>query len=179
MQIEETALAGCFKLTPTKHIDHRGNFIKWFSREAFDRANLCSDWAEVYGSVSRRGVIRGLHFQSPPADHAKLVYCLGGRAIDVVLDLRSALASYGEHIKIELSGDSPLAVYVPAGCAHGFLALEDNTLMFYQVSSDHTQALDSGIRWDSAEIDWPIVTPTVSPRDEALPRLADFVSPFR
>ena len=179
MQIQETSIPGCFTITAPKHIDSRGHFVKWFSRDVFGGSGLVINWAEVYGSVSKRGVIRGLHFQHPPAEHEKLVYCLGGRALDVVLDLRSGSASYGKHTQIELSSDNPIAVYVPVGCAHGFLAQEDQTIMFYQVSSRHNPALDSGIRWNSAGIDWPDIEPIISQRDEALPRFEDFISPFR
>lgn len=178
MQIDATSIPDCYTITASKHVDVRGYFVKWFSRDAFVSAGLVSDWAEVYGSVSKRGAIRGLHFQRPPAEHAKLVYCLGGQALDVVLDLRLGSASYGKHIKVELSSESPRAIYVPAGCAHGFLAQVDQTLMFYQVSSIHAPLLDSGIRWDSAGIDWPTSSPIVSQRDQALPCLSDFVSPF-
>jgi len=123
-------------------------------------------------------VIRGLHFQKPPADHAKIVYCLEGSALDVVLDLRSSSASFGQHIKVKLSRESPIAIYIPSGCAHGFLAQADHTLMFYQVSTGYVPALDSGIRWNSAGIDWPTDTPIVSTRDQTLPCLAEFISPF-
>ncbi len=178
MLIQETAIAGCFTLRAAKHHDARGLFTKWFSKNAFADAGLCSEWAEVYASESHLGVIRGLHFQLPPADHFKLVYCLAGRAIDVVLDLRCGSPSFGEHIRISLSAEEPVSVYVPSGCAHGFCAELDHTLMLYQVSSVHAPSLDSGIRWDSAGIEWPTDTPIVSPRDAALPKLLDFESPF-
>jgi len=178
MQIENTQIPGCFVISLRKQNDSRGHFVKWFSRHAFDEAGLVNDWAEVYGSVSQRGVIRGLHFQSPPEGHAKLVYCLSGHALDVVLDLRQRSVSFGKHIKIELSGASPLAVYVPLGCAHGFLAQADQTLMFYQVSSGYAPEFENGIRWDSAGIDWPTRAPIISSRDHELPHLANFVSPF-
>jgi len=178
MLIQETAIAGCFTLTAAKHHDTRGHFAKWFSKDAFAKAGLCSSWAEVYASESHRGVIRGLHFQQPPADHVKLVYCLSGRAIDVVLDLRYGSPSFGEHIKLSLSAEEPVSVYVPSGCAHGFYAEVDHTLMLYQVSSGHAPSLESGIRWDSAGIKWPTDTPIVSARDRALPELYTFDSPF-
>jgi dTDP-4-dehydrorhamnose 3,5-epimerase len=178
MLIQETAIAGCFTLTAAKHHDTRGHFTKWFSKDAFAKTGLCSAWAEVYASESHRGVIRGLHFQQPPADHVKLVYCLAGRAIDVVLDLRCGSPSFGEHIMISLSAEEPVSVYVPSGCAHGFYAELDHTLMLYQVSSGHTPSLDSGIRWDSAGIEWPTDTPIVSTRDRALPEFCTFDSPF-
>jgi dTDP-4-dehydrorhamnose 3,5-epimerase len=176
--IQETAIAGCFTLKAAKHHDARGHFTKWFTKDAFANAGLCSEWHEVYSSESRRGVIRGLHFQQPPADHFKLVHCLSGRAIDVVLDLRYGSPSFGEHIKISLSPEEPKSVYIPKGCAHGFYAELDHTLMLYQVSSCHKPSLDSGIRWDSAGIKWPTDTPIVSSRDAELPKLLDFESPF-
>jgi dTDP-4-dehydrorhamnose 3,5-epimerase len=178
MKIETTSIPGCYTITLPIHFDSRGHFVKWFSCEKFNEFGLTSKWAEVYGSVSHRGVIRGLHFQKPPCEHAKLVYCLGGSALDVVLDLRLGSRSYGEHVRIELSSEKAVAVYIPAGCAHGFLAQADKTFMFYQVSSCHAPALDAGIRWDSAGIEWPTTSPIVSRRDRTLTRFADFVSPF-
>ncbi len=178
MVIQETALPGCFKLALAKQVDRRGHFIKWFNKDAFINAGLCSEWAEVYGSQSHRGVVRGLHFQRPPADHAKLVCCLAGRAIDVVLDLRRSSPSFGRHIKVGLSADEPTAVYIPTGCAHGFFAEVDNTFMQYQVSSSHSSSLDDGIRWDSAGILWPTDEPIISLRDQTFQKLDEFVSPF-
>jgi dTDP-4-dehydrorhamnose 3,5-epimerase len=177
--IHETAIAGCFTLRATKHPDRRGQFVKWFSKEAFAEAGLCIEWAEVFSSESHRGVIRGLHYQRPPADHVKLVYCLAGRAVDVVLDLRRGSPSFGQHITVNLSSENPVAVYVPSGCAHGFYAETDNTLMLYQASFGHAPALDSGIRWDSAGINWPTLTPIVSDRDAELPALSDLDTPFQ
>lgn len=178
MQIKETIIQGCFTITPFKHTDGRGSFVKWFNRESFADAGLCSDWFEVYGSESKRGVVRGLHFQAPPFDHAKLVYCLAGGALDVVVDLRRSSNSFGNHLQLELNADRPICVYIPPGCAHGFLALADPTLMFYQVSSSHAPTLDCGIRWDSVGINWPVDTPIISERDATLPRFVDFISPF-
>ena len=97
---------------------------------------------------------------------------------DVVLDVRAGSPTFGAHITIDLNADEARAVFIPAGCAHGFCALEDETLMLYKVGSMHSPTHDSGIRWDSAGIHWPIEAPIVSSRDQALPTLNGFISPF-
>jgi dTDP-4-dehydrorhamnose 3,5-epimerase len=179
MKITETGINGCYVLSPFTQHDDRGHFIKWFSSKSYEAAGLCTEWMEVYGSISKSGVIRGLHFQPPPVDHAKVVYCLAGKAFDVVVDLRCNSRSFGEHIQLELNADKPTAVYIPPGCAHGFLSLADETLIFYQVSSNHAPTLEAGVRWDSVGINWPIKTPIISKRDANLPKFVDFDSPFR
>lgn len=179
MQLQETLLPGCFILEPPTHRDQRGHFVKWFNSDVFSKLGLCVNWAEVYASVSTSGVVRGLHFQVPPFDHAKLVFCLSGRALDVVLDLRRGSQTYGKHIQVRLSSDQARALYVPSGCAHGFLSEVDQTLMVYQVSSPYSPRFDSGVRWDSAGIDWPVQDAVVSERDAALPGFDEFDSPFR
>ena len=161
------------------HQDERGHFTKWFQTDAFRALGLPTQWAEDYTSVSKNGVIRGLHFQTPPFEHDKLVICLQGRAFDVVLDVRLGSPTWGEHLAFDLSADKPCAVFIPAGCAHGFCALEDNTILLYKVGSIHAPQHDSGIRWDSAEIVWPIKTPIVSKRDQALLELSEFNTPFQ
>jgi dTDP-4-dehydrorhamnose 3,5-epimerase len=124
-------------------------------------------------------VLRGLHFQTPPHEHAKLVTCILGRVWDVALDLRQASPTYGQHFSIELGQQEPCALYLPPGFAHGYLALEEPATMVYCVASEYAPNHDAGIRWDSAGIPWPIGSPPiVSPRDDALPAFKDFHSPF-
>jgi dTDP-4-dehydrorhamnose 3,5-epimerase len=176
---EPTAIPGCTRLRLVRHEDARGDFVKILRRDEYAAAGLDPTVAELYWSTSRRGVVRGLHFQSPPHEHAKTVSVLRGAAHDVVVDLRAGSPAYGEVVVLELRGEEPSAVHVPAGCAHGFQALTDDTVVAYLVGTEHAPSHDHGIRWDSVGVDWPIADAIVSERDAAFPTFADFVSPFR
>lgn len=178
MKIVESALPGCFELTPDVSSDDRGSFAKVFQRDDFAAAGLAGNFAECFQSVSRKGAVRGLHFQSPPADHDKLVYCAAGEIFDAVVDLRCDSPAYGRHAAFRLEGRRCNALYIPRGLAHGFQALSDEAVVVYLVTSTHSPRHDEGIRWDSAGIPWPIPHPVVSARDAALVPLADFKSPF-
>jgi dTDP-4-dehydrorhamnose 3,5-epimerase len=176
---EPTAIPGCKRLRLVRHEDARGDFVKVLRRDEYAAAGLDPTVAELYWSTSRRGVVRGLHFQSPPHDHAKTVSVLRGAAHDVVVDLRVGSPAYGTAVELQLDAADPAAVHVPAGCAHGFQSLADDTVVAYLVGTEHAPSHDDGIRWDSAGVDWPIADAVVSERDAAFPALADFDSPFR
>lgn len=171
-------LPGCHLLEPRVFRDARGTFVKPFVRSAFEAQGLRTDFVEQYHSTSVPGVIRGMHFQHPPHAHAKLVYCAAGAVRDVILDLRSGSPTRGQHRVIELSAASGYAVYMPAGIAHGFVALSEPALMVYNVTSEYAPEHDDGVRWDSFGCDWAVQDPMVSARDRAFATLADFRSPF-
>lgn len=176
--LRETGLAGCYEILPRRISDARGIFIKTFHAPAFRELGLEAGFVEEYYTTSRHGVLRGLHFQIPPADHAKLVYCIAGSVLDAVVDLRTDSGSYGKHVTLELSDSRHNILFIPRGFAHGFFALSDCT-MVYKVTSVHSPEHDRGIRWDSAGIAWPGIEPIVSDRDRTFARLAEFESPFR
>ena len=133
----------------------------------------------LFWSSSAKGVIRGLHFQAPPYDHAKLVACVAGAIWDVTVDLRRTSPTYGRHVARELTAENGVQLYLPRGMAHGFLALSEGAVVSYAVESAHHPAADRGLRWDSCGIPWPLDgTPTISARDAAFPGLAAFESPF-
>lgn len=178
MEIIATAIPGCLLLRPTVHRDERGIFVKTYAEECFRAAGLATDWREEFFSVSARGVLRGLHFQVPPHEQAKLVCCLAGRILDAVVDLRRGSPTYGQHALFPLEAGRPELVYLPPGMAHGFVALCDGALVSYRVSSGYAPEADRGIRWDSAGIPWPAGEKLVSSRDGAFPALAGFDSPF-
>ncbi|GGY28925.1 dTDP-4-dehydrorhamnose 3,5-epimerase [Pseudoduganella albidiflava] len=178
MDILPTSIPGCFELRPIVRRDERGSFTKVFHEDVFRDAGLRTDFAEEYYSISQQGVLRGLHFQVPPHDHAKLVYCPQGRVLDAALDLRRGSPTYGRHLALELSGEAGNMLYLPAGLAHGFYTLSEQALMVYKVTSTYAPAHDGGVLWNSAGIDWPDSAPLLSPRDRTFPTLADFDSPF-
>ncbi len=179
MQVIETSIPGCYKIQAEVRNDPRGSFVKIVHAGIFKSCGLNWDFVEQYYTVSRRGVIRGMHFQLPPFDHHKLVYCASGNALDAVVDLRVGSSTCGKHISVELSGENGMALYIPPGLAHGFCAITEHATMVYNVTSCYSAESDCGILWSSAGIDWPVETPILSPRDSALPKLSDFRSPFR
>jgi dTDP-4-dehydrorhamnose 3,5-epimerase len=178
MRLLPTTLPGCVRLQPVVHEDHRGRFVKTMHHDTFASFGLRSDFLEEFYSVSTRHVMRGLHLQLPPADHAKLVYCTGGEVLDAVVDLRVGSPTHGRHELFELSANRADILYIPSGMAHGFLTLSDSATLVYKVTSMYSPPHDSGIRWDSAGIPWPVREPVVSERDQRLPTLGEFQSPF-
>lgn len=178
MHIDATKIHGCCIILPRVLSDERGMFIKTYHDEMFSRHGLNTEWKEEYYSVSHNNVLRGLHFQMPPHDHEKLVYITSGRVLDVVVDLRKASPTYGQHVITELSAENNNMLYIPRGCAHGFYVSSGIAVMHYKVSSVYAPTHDTGILWNSAGIAWPNTNPLISPRDGSFPRMQDFVSPF-
>lgn len=178
MELIPTPLVGCYEVRPFFAQDERGTFVKTFHAERFSALGLPTEWREEYYSSSRKGVIRGMHFQTPPHDHEKLVYCMQGRVLDVVLDLRRASPTHGRHIAVELDAARGHGLMIPKGMAHGFLALTEDVLMAYKVTSVYAPENDAGIRWDSFGLHWGLDRPIVSARDRAHPAFADFDTPF-
>jgi dTDP-4-dehydrorhamnose 3,5-epimerase len=183
MQAIPLDIPGCYLLQGIRPEDARGDFFKLFHAPTLAALGLETHFPESYLSTSRRGVIRGMHFQTPPADHAKLVCCVTGRARDGLVDLRKGSPTFGKSCTLILSQDAPDVLYVPRGVAHGFAAHEDDTRMWYLVSSVHAPAMDAGIRFDSVGINWwadgpRIIEPVLSVRDRDFPALQDFPTPF-
>lgn len=172
------ALPGVRLLEPRLFSDRRGAFIKTYHEPAWHEAGIPFAMKEEYYSVSHRGVLRGMHFQTPPEDHAKLVYCPCGRVLDVLLDLRRGSPTFGQCAARELSADNRLILIIPVGIAHGFLSLEDRSVMVYKTTTTHSPDHDAGIRWDSFGFDWGREPPMVSERDAAFPTFVDYSSPF-
>jgi dTDP-4-dehydrorhamnose 3,5-epimerase len=175
---EPTAIAGCAVIELPHHHDERGEFVKVFQASVARAAHDDPAIAELFWSRSRRGVVRGLHFQVPPHAHTKLVTIIAGQALDAVVDLRVDSPTYGTSVTVALDAATPVGVVVPVGCAHGFQALTDDTVVLYATSTEHHPESDAGVRWDSADVPWPVPDPTTSARDAAFPTLAEFVSPF-
>lgn len=178
MEILALPLPGCIELRPHVFRDERGSFAKPFQASTFAALGLPIEYPERYYSESRRGVVRGFHFQVPPHEHYKLVYCTAGRVLDVIVDLRVGSPTFGAVASVELDARLWNALFLPAGIAHAFGALDDGALMGYAVGTEHAPDAESGIRWDSVGFEWPFADPVVSDRDRALPHLDTFDSPF-
>lgn len=177
--LNQTELAGCFEIASKVHRDDRGTFVKTFHAHIFENQGLNTVWREQYWSRSAAGVVRGMHFQIPPHDHAKIVSCVHGEIMDAVLDIRTGSATFGRHIMRRLSAENGLSLYIPRGMAHGFLALSEGAVVSYALETVHDPASDRGVLWNSCGIPWPLDgAPIVSARDAALPTLAGCKSPF-
>ncbi len=176
--IERCRIPGLRRLRPRIAADARGRFVKIMHAEFFAAHGMRTDFREQYYSTSTEGVLRGFHFQVPPAAHAKLVTCLAGRVMDVVVDLRRGSAEFGKHEIFDLAEDSGDILYIPVGCAHGFLTLSATATLLYDVTSVYAPEYDRGIRWDSLDVAWPTLAPILSPRDAGFAGFAEFDSPF-
>ncbi len=177
--INDTAIQGCYEIQPRVIDDLRGRFVKVFHKAAFAERQLETDFVEEYYSHSRKGVIRGLHFQTPPYDHVKMVYCVCGEVFDVVLDLRVGSPTYGKAASFCLSAEKGNYLYIPKGLAHGFCVTSELATLTYKVSTVYVPENDAGLLWSSVDIEWPADAPIVSNRDKTFSTLADFESPFR
>lgn len=179
MKVIPTKIHGCFEIFPIINKDTRGFFVKTFHTPSFKKLGLNTLFKEEYYSISKKNVIRGMHFQLPPHDHIKLVYCISGKVMDVVVDLRLGSPSYGKHLSIDLSFKKKNMVYIPKGIAHGFCSLSKSSILIYKTSTVHFPKNDTGIRWNSANISWPNKNLIISDRDKSFPTLKEFKSPFR
>jgi dTDP-4-dehydrorhamnose 3,5-epimerase len=178
MIFTETNIKGLFVIRQNVSIDNRGSFCKNFLFTEFSNNNLENNFRESYYTHSSKNVIRGMHFQEPPYDHAKLITVINGTIIDVVLDIRKNSETYGQYFEIELSRENQKSLYIPKGLAHGFGVLSDYAIACYFVSSEYNQEHDKGIRYDSFGFRWPINDPIMSERDMTLPYLKNYTSPF-
>lgn len=178
MKVRETKIPGVFLLDPPASKDERGKFIKTFHRDSLASLGFPSEFKESFYTVSKKGVIRGMHLQIPPHDLEKIVYVTRGKALDVVLDLRKGSPAYGTYVTEELSADNHKMLLVPKGCAHGFLALEDDTIMHYFQTTMHAPGHDVGVHPHSFGFEWNEENPIMSERDKSLPPLGEFGLPF-
>jgi dTDP-4-dehydrorhamnose 3,5-epimerase len=178
MEFIPLSLPGLILIRPKISKDVRGHFLKTYSHSLFRKHHIDFDPKEAFYSVSDAGVLRGMHFQAPPAQYGKLVHCLKGRIYDVSLDIRVNSPTYGRAWSGQLDDVQRAALYLPPGFAHGFYSLEAETVVSYLVTHIHDPASDQGIRWDSFSHIWPCLDPTLSKRDKAHPSFSEFVSPF-
>jgi dTDP-4-dehydrorhamnose 3,5-epimerase len=171
-------IQGLYLIKPFQAEDNRGNFVKTFHAGEFGRHKLEDDFKESFYSESVKGCIRGMHFQTPPHDHAKLVFATQGSVLDVVLDLRKKSPTYRQFRTFQLDTVQKAMLYLPRGMAHGFCALSDMATLFYFTTSVHNKDHDTGIRYDSFGFNWPVENPILSNRDLAFERFEDFDTPF-
>jgi len=154
--------------------DQRGDFVKVFHSLDLADYGICFSVAESFISTSKARVIRGMHFQLPPYEHYKLVYCVSGRILDVVVDIRKSSKLFNKPFSLEMSSDGNMALLIGKYYAHGFLSLQENTKLLYMTSTVHSPLHDTGILWSSIDFKWPILDPILSERDRMHPSLQTF-----
>lgn len=178
MEIIKTPFEELLVLQTVNFLDNRGGFQKLFNFDFFKENGLDYDFKEFYYSVNKANVVRGMHFQTPPFDHTKVVYVSKGRIRDVVVDIRKKSKTYGKYFSIELDDQKGQYLYIPKGFAHGFVSLEDGSIVNYAQTSCYAKDYDSGIDATSIGFDWGVKNPIRSGRDLTFEKLAEFVSPF-
>jgi dTDP-4-dehydrorhamnose 3,5-epimerase len=172
-----TGIKELHEIQPRIIQDERGSFVKTFHHGDFLNRGIDFNPREEFFSISFKGTLRGMHFQIPPADHSKLVYCLMGEVVDVVVDLRKG-SSYGRVYATQLDSISRKMLLIPKGCAHGFLTLSDSAMMSYVTDREYDPCLDSGIFWNSIDYQWPEKPSIISSRDSSHIALSELNSPF-
>ena len=173
MKLDKTEIADLLIITPDVFQDDRGMFLETFNRDVFEKHGLPTHFAQDNRSVSKKHVLRGLHFQKPPYAQGKLVSVAHGVALDVAVDLRKNSPTYGKWQSVLLSSDNKLMFWIPEGFAHGFVALEDNTVFQYKCTNVYHKESEGSIRWDDPDlnIDWGVSNPILSEKDAAAPIL--------
>jgi dTDP-4-dehydrorhamnose 3,5-epimerase len=174
MRFVETEIEGVVVVELEEHVDERGSFARTWCRDEMSAAGLAGELAQCSLSRNTRaGTLRGLHYQHPPHEEAKLVRCTRGAIFDVAVDLRPGSPTRGRWVGVELDPDNGKALYVPEGCAHGFQTLVDDSEVAYMISTPYAPEASAGVRWDDPHlaVAWPDVEGerTISERDRSLP----------
>lgn len=179
MIIETTFIKDLLLLTPRVYSDERGYFMESYNRKKINKMIKC-DFVQDNESLSKKNVLRGLHLQRPPHAQAKLIRVIRGSILDVAVDLRKDSETYGRHFKHVLSGENKKQIYVPPGFAHGFLTLEDDTLINYKCSEYYQADSEASILWNDPdlEIDWGIENPILAEKDRLAENFSTFENPF-
>ncbi len=179
MILEQTAINDVILITPRVYKDERGYFMESYNQQKVDK--LIKDrFVQDNESLSYKNVLRGLHFQLPPYAQAKLIRVIKGSILDVAVDLRQNSSTYGKHYKNILTGENKKQLYIPKGCAHGFLSLEDDTILNYKCSDYYRADSESSIVWNDPDlsIDWGILDPILAEKDRLAENFATFENPF-
>jgi dTDP-4-dehydrorhamnose 3,5-epimerase len=172
MRFVETTLPGLYRIEVEPRSDERGVFARTFCEKEFAAHHLPTGFVQCNTSFNtRKGTLRGLHFQTKPFEEGKLVRCTQGAILDVIVDLRKDSPAYCRWQAFELTAANRLALFVPPGLAHGFLTLTDGAEVFYQMTEFYSPEHSSGVRWDDPAfgIRWPVPDPILSDKDRAYP----------
>ncbi len=172
MIFQETPLTGAYVIEPERIKDHRGFFARVWCKNELRQQGLETELAQTnVGFSYRKGTLRGLHFQEPPHTEVKIVRCTRGSVFDVIVDLRPESPSYKRWFGVELSEENCKMIYVPEGCAQGYITLTDNAEIYYHTSEFYHPESERGVRWDNSAFDfrWPMAPSVISRRGRAFP----------
>lgn len=172
-KILDEPLPGIMVIHSPRFEDERGVFAKGYHLDFFAALPSPFHPAEQFTSTSAKKVLRGMHFQAGISAQQKLVSCIAGRLLDVIVDVRPESPNYNKPFSIELNGCDTIALLIGKGYAHGFLSLAESTIMQYLTTSVHCAKEDKGVLWSSIDLDWPITAPIVSPRDAEHPNIGN------
>ncbi len=174
METTATKLPGVVILEPKVYADDRGHFLELWNQSRYAEAGLPASFVQDNQSFSRRGVLRGLHFQNPNPQ-GKLVFVLAGEAFDVAVDIRRGSPTFGQWFGVTLSGENKRQVYVPPGFAHGFAVTGETAIVMYKCTNYYDSRAEGSIAWNDPAIgiQWPVANPVLSDKDGRAPRLAD------
>ena len=177
MNVIKTKLPGVLIVEPKVFGDDRGYFFESFRSGNYDAAGICGPFVQDNISFSKKGVLRGLHYQYPHSQ-AKLVQVLSGEVADVAVDIRTGSPTYGQWVMETLSEKNHRQLYIPAGFAHGLCVLSEAAVFSYKCTEYYDAPCDAGVIWNDADlkIDWPVDEPLLSDKDIALPRLCDIAA---
>lgn len=180
MEIIKTPLEGLLIIKPDVFEDERGYFFESFNHGKFLNLGLDLKFLQDNESKSKKGVLRGLHFQAPPFAQGKLVRVMRGSVLDVAVDIRKNSPTYGKWESIVLSGQNKWMYWIPEGFAHGFATLEDDTIFFYKCTNTYNKAAEGSILWNDLDlnINWGLQEPVISEKDKISPNFKDFTTPF-
>jgi dTDP-4-dehydrorhamnose 3,5-epimerase len=180
VEIGTFSIPGLITLKPAVFGDDRGSFQESYNKKRFAEYGITDDFVQDNQSVSKANVLRGLHFQAPPFAQAKLVRVTRGAALDVAVDIRKGSPTYGKYEAVLLTAENNVLFYIPAGFAHGFVALEDHTIFQYKCSAYYDKASEGSLLWNDPQlaINWNVTNPLLSPKDLEGQSFASFNSPF-
>ena len=180
MEILKPLIKGLLVIKPKILGDNRGYFFESWSKESFAENGLDLDFIQDNQSLSSKGVLRGLHFQNPPFAQGKLVRVIKGSVLDVVVDIRKKSSTYGQHFSIELNEENKTIFWIPPGFAHGFIALENETIFSYKCTGVYNSTSEDALLWSDKDlnIDWGFINPLVSEKDLVAGNFKNFVSQF-
>lgn len=171
MKIESTPLKNVQLIKPDPHRDSRGEFVEVYREHLFKESGVVVNFVQDNISRSKKGTIRGLHYQLPPSSQIKLVMVACGEIMDVAVDMRQNSPTFGEYFSAILSAENRHMLFVPTGFAHGFEVLSDDATVYYKSNDYYNKTLERGVRWDdpNLKIDWSISAPILSEKDKKLP----------
>ena len=180
MKITKTEIEDLIIIEPEIFRDQRGYFYEGYNKDVYFKNDIKTEFVQDNYSFSNKGTLRGLHYQLGKYSQAKLVQVLSGRVLDIAVDLRKESSTYGQHFKHILSGENKKQLYIPVGFAHGFLSLEDNTILNYKCSDYYNANTEASILWNDPNlaIDWGIDNPILAEKDQLAQNFITFENPF-